>query len=94
MIRSSGTPWLTEAVDGVLAGDVEVGKAVLRDDINAAIGFERLAPETGCSTESLMRMLGAGGNPTAGNLFAILGTVEEAAGLRLAITAGRSDPGA
>ena len=31
---------LTEAVDSFLSGDVEVGKAMLRDYINATIGFE------------------------------------------------------
>lgn len=60
---------LTEAVDQLLAGDIETGKAVLRDYINATIGFERLAQETGTSSKSLMRMLGPTGNPTATNLF-------------------------
>jgi hypothetical protein len=37
---------LTEAVDALLAGDVDPGKAVLRDFINATIGFERPARES------------------------------------------------
>ena len=82
---------LTEAVESFLAGELDVGKAVLRDYIHATIGFERLAAETGSSSKSLMRMLSATGNPTAGNLFAILGTVQKAAGLRLAVTAGRKN---
>ncbi len=45
---------LTEAVDQFLAGDLDTGKAVLRDYINATIGFERLAAETGSSSKSLM----------------------------------------
>jgi hypothetical protein len=38
----SGCP-ATEAVDQFVAGDLETRKAVLRDYINATIGFERLA---------------------------------------------------
>ncbi|MCJ2114867.1 transcriptional regulator [Methylobacterium sp. WL30] len=81
---------LTEAVESFLAGEIDVGKTVLRDYIHATIGFERLATETGSSTKSLMRMLSAAGNPTASNLFSILGTVQKEAGLRLTVTAGRS----
>lgn len=78
---------LTKAVDQFLAGDVETGKAVLRDYINATIGFERLAAETGRSSKSLMRMLSPTGNPTAGNLFGVLHTVQKAAGVQLAASA-------
>jgi DNA-binding phage protein len=63
---------LTEAVEQLIAGEVEVGKAVLRDYINATVGFERLAKATGTPSKSLMRMLGPKGNPRANNLFAML----------------------
>ncbi|BAZ93038.1 transcriptional regulator [Thiohalobacter thiocyanaticus] len=45
--------------------------------MNATLGFERLAVETGKSTKSLQRMLGASGNPTAENLNAILKVLQE-----------------
>lgn len=80
---------LTEAVDQFLAGDLATGKAVLRDYINATMGFERLAAETGSSSKSLMRMLSPAGNPTADNLFNVLHTVQIAAGVHLAVAAGR-----
>lgn len=80
---------LTEAVDQFLAGDLDTGKAVLRDYINATIGFERLAAETGSSSKSLMRMLSSTGNPTASNLFSVLSTVQKVAGVNLAVAAGR-----
>lgn len=80
---------LSEAVDQFLAGDVAAGKAVLRDYINATIGFEALAAETGSSSKSLMRMLSPAGNPTATNLFAVLSTVQKAAGVHLAVAADR-----
>src|SRR4051812_15930656 len=74
---------LTEAVDQFLAGDLDTGKAVLRDHINATIGFERLAQETGSSSKSLMRMLSPSGNPTASNLFAVLHSIQRATGVHL-----------
>src|SRR3954451_15803245 len=80
---------LTEAVDQFLAGDLNTGKAVLRDYINATIGFERLAQETGSSSKSLMRMLSPYGNPTASNLFAVLHSIQRATGVHLAVAAGR-----
>lgn len=80
---------LTEAVDLFLGGEVEVGKAVLRDYINATIGFERLSALTGTPTKSLMRMLGPKGNPTASNLFAVLSQVQVASGVRLAVGVAR-----
>ncbi|MEE7457454.1 transcriptional regulator [Methylorubrum populi] len=80
---------LTEAVDQLLAGNIETGKAVLRDDINATIGFERLAEETGTSSKSLMRMLGPAGNPTATNLFSVLRSVQKTSGIQLSVAVGR-----
>ncbi|MFF8801093.1 MULTISPECIES: DNA-binding protein [unclassified Methylobacterium] len=80
---------LTEAVDQLLAGDIETGKAVLRDYINATIGFERLAEETGTSSKSLMRMLGPTGNPTATNLFSVLRTVQKTSGIQLSVAIDR-----
>ncbi len=76
---------LTEAIEQFLAGDIAVGKSILRDYINATIGFERLAAEMGKPPKSLMRMLGPTGNPTASNLFAVLRKVQETAGLHFAV---------
>ena len=80
---------LTEAVELLLAGDLETGKAVLRDYINATVGFERLARATGTPTKSLMRMLGPSGNPRASNLLAIIAKLQRATGLRLAVATQR-----
>jgi DNA-binding phage protein len=79
----------TEAVQQLLAGDVKVGKAVLRDYINATIGFERLARETGTPAKSLMRMFGPKGNPRADNLFAVISRLQKASGIRLGVAVGR-----
>jgi DNA-binding phage protein len=80
---------LTEAVEQMLAGDMETGKAVLRDYINATVGFERLARETGTPPKSLMRMFGPKGNPRASNLFAVISKLQKVSGIRLGVSAGR-----
>jgi DNA-binding phage protein len=63
---------LRESLESFLAGDVETGKSVLRNYINATIGFPQLADATDHSAKSLMRMLSPSGNPQARNLFEIV----------------------
>ena len=80
---------LTEAVEQMLTGDVDTGKAVLRDYINATVGFERLARETGTPAKSLMRMFGPKGNPRADNLFAVISRLQKASSVRLEVEVSR-----
>src|SRR5271154_5673901 len=63
---------LREGVENLLLGDVETGKTILRDYINATVGFSELAEVTCHSPKSLMRMLGPSGNPQVRNLFEIV----------------------
>ena len=63
---------LTEAVNELLAGDLNTGKSILRDYINATITFEGLAKKLGKSSKSVHRMLGPGGNPRAENILEII----------------------
>jgi DNA-binding phage protein len=79
---------LTEAVERLIAGEVEVGKAILRDYINATLGFEKLSKVTGTPSKSLMRMFGPKGNPRANNLFAVTGKLQRLSGIRLAVATG------
>jgi hypothetical protein len=74
---------LAEGVDAMLSGDMDTGKAVLRDFINATIGFERLGSATGTPPKSLMRMFSPSGNPSATNLFAVLGELQKESGIHL-----------
>lgn len=76
---------LTEAVELLLAGDVETGKAVLRDYINATVGFEKLAEKVGTPSKSLMRMFSARGNPRADNVFAVISHLQALTGVHLAV---------
>ena len=78
---------LKEGVDCLLSGDVDTGKAVLRDYINATIGFQELGVLTDKSPKSLMRMFGRNGNPQARNLFEIIGCLQEREGLHLRVQA-------
>ena len=78
---------LTEAVIAYLGGDEATGKTVLRDVINATIGFEGLAADLGKPSKSLHRMLGPSGNPNTVNFFAILKVLQKRVGVRLTVQA-------
>jgi DNA-binding phage protein len=78
---------LREGVNALLEGDVEAGKAVLRDYIKATVGFEALAVTTGTPPKSLMRMFGPKGNPAASNLFAVIRELQRASGVTLEVVA-------
>ena len=81
---------LSEGIEAMLAGDIEAGKSVLRDYINATVGFEKLAEATEISPKSLMRMFGSQGNPQARNLFGVIGYLQAEARLKLRVAVDRS----
>ncbi len=83
-----GQALLREGIDTMLAGDVDTGKAILRDYIKATIGFEKLGAATETPPKSLIRMFGPRGNPQARNLFSVIGYLQKQAGLELHVTAG------
>ncbi len=78
-----GQELLREAIECMLAGDLETGKAVLRDYIKATIGFEKLGAELGAQPKSLIRMFGPRGNPQARNLFTVISHLQKHAGIQL-----------
>jgi len=78
---------LIEGIECMLTGDVDTGKAILRDYINATIGFDALAKVTDKSPKSLMRMLSPQGNPRSDNLFAIVAYLQKKEGVRLHVDA-------
>jgi hypothetical protein len=78
---------LREGVESFLAGDMDTGKSVLRDYINATIGFHELAEITQRSPKSLMRMLGPAGNPYARNFFEIVSCLQKKAGVHFELKA-------
>ena len=80
---------LKEGVECLLAGDVDTGKAVLRDYINATVGFDQLGGLTRKPPKSLMRMFGPEGNPQARNLFEIISRLQQHEGVRLEVRTAR-----
>ncbi len=80
---------LQEGVENFLQGEIETGRAVLRDYINATLGFEELARLSGISSKSLMRMFGPDGNPQASNLFAVIACLQTAEKVELEVRAAR-----
>lgn len=71
------TALLDEAISLFLNGESEVTRLILRDLVNATIGFEELAIATSKPSKSLHRMLSAKGNPTMDNLTAILNVLRQ-----------------
>jgi DNA-binding phage protein len=76
------TELLREGIESLLAGEIETAKTVLRDYINATVGFGELAAATQHSPKSLMRMLGPKGNPNARNLLQIVAYLQRRARIR------------
>jgi DNA-binding phage protein len=66
---------LDEAATMFLNGEVETARLILRDLVNATIGFEQLAVYTNKPDKSLHRMLSYRGNPSMNNLAAIFDAI-------------------
>ena len=79
---------LCEGIDTMLTGDVDTGKAILRDYIKATVGFEKLGEATGTPAKSLIRMFGPRGNPQARNLFGVIGYLQQQASVELHVMPG------
>lgn len=77
----------TEAINAYLAGDTALGKAMLRDLVNATIGFEGLATATKKPSKSLHRMLAPRGNPNTENFFDIVSALQKKTRVKLRVTA-------
>ena len=66
---------LDEATTLLVRGEAETARVILRDLVNATLGFEQLAKLTDVPSKSLHRMLSPKGNPSMDNLAAILSAV-------------------
>jgi DNA-binding phage protein len=76
-----------EAVQCMVDGDLGTAKVLLRDFINATVGFAQLGSRIGVPEKSLMRMFGPNGNPRAENLVAAVAALSEGCGLSLTVHA-------
>jgi DNA-binding phage protein len=85
------TEMLEDAINALLAGELDEGRLLLRQYVNATIGFPELARRTGKTDKNLMRSLGPNGSPTAANLFQIIRACMKAEGVTVAAHLVRSD---
>ncbi|TWU31404.1 helix-turn-helix domain-containing transcriptional regulator [Novipirellula artificiosorum] len=76
---------LTEALEAIVCGDVDVAKVMLRDYINATVGFERVGKAVDKDPKSLMRMLSSCGNPNVKNLFSVTRFLQKDAGVQFSV---------
>jgi DNA-binding phage protein len=67
---------LDEAVTLFVNGEPESAKLILRDLVNATVGFEALAEEIHKPAKSLHRMLSKSGNPTMSNISAVFAAIK------------------
>ena len=81
---------LSDALESYLSGEATLGKELLRDYINATVGFPRLAAQTGIHVKTLHQMFGPQGNPTTSNLSAIVAYLQHAEGVRLEVRSARA----
>jgi DNA-binding phage protein len=68
---------LREATDMFLNGEAEAARLLLRDVVNATVGFEQIAVATNRPSKSIHRMLSARGNPTMESLTAVFSAIRK-----------------
>lgn len=78
------TEMLEGALNLILSGELDEGRLLLRQFINATIGFKELGRRIGKDDKNLMRTLSERGNPTAANLFEIVRACVKAEGVTVA----------
>ncbi|MDU7558397.1 MULTISPECIES: helix-turn-helix domain-containing transcriptional regulator [Pseudomonas] len=78
---------LDEAATLFLNGEPEMARVILRDLVNATVGFESLAKETAKPSKSLHRMLSVSGNPSMDNLAAIFSVMRSNLGVEIEVHA-------
>jgi DNA-binding phage protein len=76
-----------EALQALLDGEFGTAKILLRDVINATVGFAQLGQRIGLPEKSLMRMFGPNGNPRADNLVAVVAALKDECRLSLTVHA-------
>jgi len=74
---------LTEAVNEILEGNLDGGKAMLRDYINATITFPALAQRLNKSSKSNPPDAGPTGNPRMDSIIGILKVLQDQEQIRL-----------
>jgi DNA-binding phage protein len=68
---------LDEAATLFLSRELVTARLILRELVNSALGFERVAKVTATPSKSLHRMLSSKGNPSMDNLAAIFDAIRK-----------------
>ncbi len=76
---------LREAAECFLNGELGTGRGLLRNYVNATVGFGELETRTQIPAKSLMRMLGPKGSPSLVNLSKILTALQGSEGVRFTV---------
>ncbi len=76
---------IVEATNSFLGGDIETGKSLLRDYLNATESLPTIATELNLNEKSVRRMLGPKGNPTLKNFINLLGVCSRIEHLKLEV---------
>lgn len=79
---------LDEAITLFVNGEPDTAKLILRDLVNATVGFESLAEEIHKPAKSLHRMLSASGNPTMTNISAIFAAIKRVLNVEVRTSVG------
>jgi DNA-binding phage protein len=83
---------LEEALDAFVNNDLDTGKLLLRDYVNATVGFEALGAQLHKSPKSLKRLLSAEGNPRVDDLFAVVAQLKASDGVSFSVRACADKP--
>lgn len=80
---------LREALGCIVDGELETGRALLKDYIEASMGFRELEKRTEIPAKILMRMLGPGGDLSAAHLASIMRALQETEGVHFELSLSR-----
>ena len=78
---------ICEATSAFLDGDIETGKSILRDYLNATEVLPRIAKLLQKDDKSLRRMVGRKGNPTLKNFIELLHACQQEENIRFEVRA-------
>ncbi len=77
---------LIQAVECLLNDEVNVAKALIRDYVNATLGFKELSALMNKKPQSLMRMLSDNGNPSLNNISSLVASLRKNEGIDLHVS--------
>ena len=74
-------------IECLLDNEINVAKALLRDYVNATLGFKQLGALMDKKPQSLMRMLSDKGNPRLSNISELVSSLRKNEGIEIHVSA-------